>query len=163
MGIAGDLALILLAAFAGGLVAQCLRLPLVLGYILAGILVGPHTRGPTVSDSHQIELLADLGVGLLLYTVGLEFSMARIRPVLAITVLGTPLQILLTLGLGLGVGHFLGLTFVQSVWFGCLLSLSSTMVTLKLLTDQGFSKALSGQVMLGMLVAQDLASIPMVI
>lgn len=163
MGIAGDLALILLAAFAGGLVAQCLRLPLVLGYILAGILVGPHTRGPTVSDSHQIELLADLGVGLLLYTVGLEFSMARLRPVLAITVLGTPLQIFLTIGLGLGVGHLLGLAFVQSLWLGCLLSLSSTMVTLKLLTDQGFSKALSGQVMLGMLVAQDLASIPMVI
>ena len=74
--------------------------------------------------------------------------MARLRPVLAITVLGTPVQILLTVGLGLGVGHLLGLAFVQSLWLGCLLSLSSTMVTLKLLTDHGFSKALSGQVML---------------
>ena len=67
MGIAGDIALILVAAFAGGILAQRLGLPLILGYIVAGILVGPNTPGPTVGDVHEIELLAEIGVALLLF------------------------------------------------------------------------------------------------
>ena len=75
MGIAGDIALILIAAFVGGVVAQRLGLPLILGYILAGVLVGPNTGGPTVGEIHQIELLAEIGVALLLFTIGLNFPL----------------------------------------------------------------------------------------
>ena len=60
MGIAGDIALILIAAFAGGVIAQRLGLPLILGYILAGVVVGPNTPGPTIGDVHEIELLAEI-------------------------------------------------------------------------------------------------------
>ena len=62
MGIAGDIALILVAALLGGIVARRLGLPLILGYVLAGVLVGPHTGGPTVGEIEDIELLAEIGV-----------------------------------------------------------------------------------------------------
>ncbi len=74
MGIAADIAIIIIAALIGGLIAQRLRQPLILGYILAGIIVGPHTGGVTVTEIHDIELLAEIGVALLLFALGLEFS-----------------------------------------------------------------------------------------
>ena len=75
MGIAADIAIIVVAGLVGGLIAQQFKQPLLLGYILAGIMVGPFTIGPTVSDVHEIELLAEIGVALLLFALGLEFSL----------------------------------------------------------------------------------------
>lgn len=75
MGIASDIAIIIVAALLGGLIAQRLKPPLILGYILAGVMVGPHTGGITVTEIHNIELLAEIGVALLLFTLGLEFSL----------------------------------------------------------------------------------------
>ncbi|MCA9793604.1 MAG: cation:proton antiporter [Candidatus Eremiobacteraeota bacterium] len=163
MGIAGDLALILVAALFGGLLAHRLGLPLILGYILAGVLVGPNTIGPTVGEVHQIELLADVGVALLLFTVGLEFPLERLAPVRSIALLGTPLQLGLTVAYGYGLARLLGWTPNEGLWFGCLISISSTMVVLKILMDRGLTDTLSGRVMVGMLVMQDLAVIPMTI
>src|ERR687895_432385 len=82
MGIAGDIALILVAAFLGGVVAQRLGLPLILGYILAGVLVGPNTGGPTVAEIEEIELLAEIGIALLLFAIGLHFPLGELWPVL---------------------------------------------------------------------------------
>lgn len=90
MGIAADLAIIIVAALLGGLVAQWCRQPLILGYILAGVLVGPHTGGITISDVRNIELLAEIGVALLLFAIGLEFSFRELRPVRRVALLGTP-------------------------------------------------------------------------
>ena len=97
MGIARDLVIIVVAALCGGIVAQRLRQPLILGYILAGVVVGPHTGGITVSDVHVIERLAEIGVALLLFGLGLEFSFARLRVVRRVALLGTPVQMLLTI------------------------------------------------------------------
>ena len=77
MGIAADLAIVLVAGLVGGLIAQTLRQPLILGYILAGVLVGPHSIGRAVTDTHDIELLAEIGVALLLFALGLEFSLKQ--------------------------------------------------------------------------------------
>lgn len=163
MGIAGDIAIIVVAALMGGIVARRLGAPLILGYIFAGILVGPHTPGPTVVKREDIELLADIGVGLLLFTIGLEIPFHQLRPVQRIILLGTPLQILLTTGLGYAVGRLLGWDWVQAVWLGALLSLSSTMVVLKTLAEQGVVHTLAGRIMLGMLIVQDLAVVPLLI
>jgi CPA2 family monovalent cation:H+ antiporter-2 len=76
VGIAGDIALILVAAFLGGVVAQRLGLPLILGYVFAGVIVGPNTGGVTVGDVHAIELLAEIGIALLLFAIGLHFPLA---------------------------------------------------------------------------------------
>src|SRR5690349_3307503 len=97
MGIAADIAIILVAALLGGFIAQRLQQPLILGYITAGILVGPYTGGVTVTEIHDIELLAEIGVALLLFALGLEFNFKKLERVRNIAFIGTPIQIALTM------------------------------------------------------------------
>ncbi len=163
MGIATDIVIVVLAALLGGMVARRLGQPLVLGYILAGVLVGPYTGGVTVTDVHDIELLAEIGVALLLFGLGLEFSLGELAPVRRVALLGTPLQMILTIAAGYGLGRALGLEWKESVWLGALVSLSSTMVLLKTLANQGWLGTLSSRVMIGMLVVQDLAVVPLIL
>jgi CPA2 family monovalent cation:H+ antiporter-2 len=163
VGIAGDIALILVAALLGGLVAQRLGLPLILGYILAGVAVGPNTGGPTVSSVHDIELLAEIGVALLLFTIGLHFSLDELAPVRRVALLGTAAQMALTIAFSYGLGRLLGFGWQEAAWFGALLSLSSTAVVLKSLSEQGVMGTLSSRVILGMLIVQDLAVVPLII
>lgn len=163
MGIATDFVIIIVAALVGGLIAQKLRQPLILGYILAGIAIGPYTGGVTVSDVHQIELLAEIGVALLLFALGLEFSFKELKPVWRVALLGTPIQIALVIGYGYLIGSFFDLDLYESIWLGAMLSLSSTMVLLRTLMNQGWMGTLSSRVMIGMLIVQDLAIVPMMI
>jgi CPA2 family monovalent cation:H+ antiporter-2 len=163
MGIAADLSIVLVAGLAGGVLARLLKQPLVLGYLVAGILVGPNVAGLTVGDTHNLELLAEIGVALLLFGLGLELSLKDLAAVRGVALAGTPLQIGLTILLGVGLGRWLGLGWIPSVWLGAMASLSSTMVVLKTLQAQGRIGTLSSRVMLGMLVVQDLAFVPLVI
>jgi CPA2 family monovalent cation:H+ antiporter-2 len=163
VGIAADIITIFIAALFGAVIAQRLKQPLILGYILAGIVIGPFTPGITIKDIHQIELLAEIGVALLLFALGLEFSLKELKPVRKIALIGTPIQILLTMGLGFGLGRFFGWPLGESLWFGGLISLSSTMVLLKTLMNQGWMGTLSSRVMIGMLIVQDLAVVPLMI
>jgi len=163
MGIAADIVIIVVAALIGALIAQRLKQPLILGYILAGVVVGPYTGRITVGDIHEIELLAEIGVALLLFALGLEFSLSELKPVRNIALLGTPVQILLSIAFGFALGRYFGYPPAQALWFGALISLSSTMVTLKTLTARGLMGTLSSRVMIGILIVQDLAVIPMMI
>jgi CPA2 family monovalent cation:H+ antiporter-2 len=163
LGIAGDIALILVAALLGGVVAQRLGLPLILGYILAGVIVGPNTGGPTVGEVHDIELLAEIGVALLLFTIGLHFSLDELAPVRRVALIGTAVQMSLTAVFGYGLGRLLGFGWQEAIWFGALLSLSSTAVVLKSLSEQGVMGTLSSRVTIGMLIVQDLAVVPLII
>ncbi|MBU4264232.1 MAG: cation:proton antiporter [Proteobacteria bacterium] len=163
MGIAADIITIFIAALFGAVIAQRLKQPLILGYILAGIVIGPFTPGITIKDIHEIELLAEIGVALLLFALGLEFSINELKPVRKIALIGTPIQILLTMSLGFGLGKFFGWSTQESLWFGAIISLSSTMVLLKTLMNQGWMGTLSSRVMIGMLIVQDLAVVPLMI
>lgn len=163
MGIAADISIIVIAGLIGGVVAQLIRQPLILGYILAGIAVGPYTGLVTITEVHNIELLAEIGVALLLFALGLEFSLKDLKPVRKIAIIGTPIQIVLTIAFGFGIAKFLGFGRTESIWFGALISISSTMVILKTLMSQGRLGTLSSRVMIGMLIVQDLAIIPMMI
>jgi len=163
MGIAADVAIIVTAGLLCGLVAHWLRQPLILGYLAAGILLGPVSGGAWISDPHDIELLAEVGVALLLFALGIEFSLKELRPVRKVALIGTPIQLLLILALGLGIGTVLGWPWAESVWFGACISLSSTMVVLKTLQSRGRMGTLSSRVMIGMLLVQDLALVPMLI
>jgi monovalent cation:H+ antiporter-2, CPA2 family len=163
VGIASDIVIIVVAALIGGVVAHHLKQPLILGYIVAGVAVGPYTGGITVSDVHVIELLAEIGVALLLFALGLEFSLDELKPVRHIALMGTLLQMLLTMAYGFLIGRWLGWEGVPSVWLGALISLSSTMVVLKTLMNQGVLGTLSSRVMLGILIVQDLAVVPLMI
>lgn len=163
MGIAADIIIIVVAAFLGGLLAQRFKQPLVIGYILAGVMVGPYTGGITVSGIHEIEMLAEIGIALLLFALGLEFSFKELKPVKNIALIGTPLQIIVTIMFGMVIGRTMGWTWLNAIWFGALISLSSTMVLLKTLESQGRIGTLSSRVMIGMLIVQDLAIVPMLI
>ena len=100
MGIATDIILLVVAAFFCGLLVQRLGQPLILGYIAAGVILGPHTGGYTISNINEIELLAEIGIALLLFALGLEFSLKDLKPVKMIALVGTPAQIVVTMALG---------------------------------------------------------------
>jgi len=158
-----DLALVLLAALVGGFVAQRFGQPLIVGYILAGLAVGPFTAGPTVGNVHHIDQLAELGVALLLFSLGLELSLRKLAPVRAVAIGGTLIQVVLTMAFGFALSRLLGWSPLPSVWFGAVIALSSTMVALKTLQAHGRIGTLSARVMLGILVIQDLAVVPLMI
>jgi monovalent cation:H+ antiporter-2, CPA2 family len=152
-----DLAYVFVAATGGGLIARWLRQPLILGYVLGGILIGPFTPGPTVSDVHVLELLAEVGVILLMYSIGIEFSLDDLRKVKWAAVIGGPLGILLSIGLGLGVGAALGWSTQQGIAIGATVSVASTMVLSRLLMDRGELQSPHGRLMIGITLIEDLA------
>lgn len=164
MGIAADFVIVVLAGLAGAVVARALKLPLLVGYVAAGVVVGPHTAGPTVSNVEDIEVLAEIGVALLLFALGLEVSLKDLRPVRRVALIGGPLQVVLTAVAGTWVvGALTGMPTTDAVWFGAMVSLSSTMVVLKTLTATNTLSTLASRVMLGLLVVQDLAVVPILI
>jgi CPA2 family monovalent cation:H+ antiporter-2 len=163
MDFVADLTLVLVAALMGGYLAQRFGQPLIVGYIVAGVVVGPFTGGPTVGNVQVIEQLAELGVALLLFSLGLELSFRDLVPVRNVALIGGAIQIVLTISVGVGLGTWLGWEWRPALWFGALVSLSSTMVALKTIQSQGRLGTLSSRVMLGLLVVQDLAVVPLMI
>src|SRR5690348_3319697 len=99
-----DLAFIFGAAVVGGGVAKWLRQPLILGYVLGGIVIGPFTPGPKVYQLHEFELLAEVGVILLMYSIGLEFSFRELMEVKWVAIIGGPIGVALSILLGLEAG-----------------------------------------------------------
>lgn len=163
MGIAADISLILVFGLVLGAIAHRLGQPLLLGSIAAGILLGPHTGGITISEPHEIELLAEIGIALLLFSIGIEFSFDALRAVRRVALAGTAIQMSLTGVFGWGIGRAFGYSDAEGAWLGAMIAVSSTMVVLKTLAGSGLMGTLSSRVMLGMLIAQDLAVIPMMI
>jgi CPA2 family monovalent cation:H+ antiporter-2 len=163
MGIASDIVFIIIAALIGGLIAHLCRQPLIFGYILAGVAVGPYTGGITVQNINDIEMLAEIGVALLLFTLGLEFSFGELRRVWRIAFLATPLQLLLCAVMGYLISIALGLSTSDGIWIGAAISLSSTMIVLKTLAARDALESTAGRVMLAILIAQDVAIVPMML
>jgi monovalent cation:H+ antiporter-2, CPA2 family len=162
LGIGLDLLIVLVTAIAGGMLARWLRLPVILGYLAGGIVVGPFGLG-LVHDSDTINSLANVGVVLLLFAIGLEFSLKELLKLRKVSILGGIAQIVLTAIVGFGLGRMVGLGITGSIFFGFIISLSSTMVVLKLLTDRGEIDTIHGRVMLGILLVQDLSVVPMMV
>jgi CPA2 family monovalent cation:H+ antiporter-2 len=163
MGIAADIVLLVVTGLVFGLAAHRLKQPPIIGYIVAGVVLGPFTGGLTISSIHEIEKLAEIGVALLLFGIGLEFSLDDLKPVRKIALIGTPIQIGLVIGFGWLLGGWLGWDWQASLWLGSILSLSSTMVILKTMESQGVMGTLSSRVMIGMLIVQDMAVVPMLV
>ena len=158
-----DIAYVFLAALAGGLLARRLRQPLILGYVLGGILIGPFTPGPSISDLKSFELLAELGVILLMYSIGIEFSIRDLLRVKWVALIGGPLGILLSVLLALGAGQLLGWSIAQSVTIGAVVSVASTMVLSRLLMDRGELQTPHGRVMIGITLVEDMAVVVMTV
>ena len=153
-----DIALVLGSSALGGFVAHRLRQPVLLGYLVAGLTIGPFGLGQ-IDRIEEIKSLAEIGVAFLLFALGVEFSLAELKRVKDIAIKGSLLQIGLTIALVAILTTLLG--WVQSpiegIFMGAVLSLSSTAVVLKTLTERGEVNTIHGQVMLAILIAQDLA------
>ena len=158
-----DLAYVFVAAVLGGALAWRVRQPLILGYVLGGILISPFTPGPAVSDIHTFEVIAEIGVILLMYSVGMEFSLGALLEVKWVALLGAPLGILLSVGLGVLVGTVLGWPLLQGVMVGMVVSVASTMVLARLLADRGEMQSQHGRVMIGLTLVEDLAVVVLTI
>ena len=158
-----DLAYVFGAALVGGAMAKVLRQPLIVGYVLGGVLIGPFTPGPTISEIHQFEILAEIGVILLMYSIGLEFSFKELLEVKWVGILGAPLGIVLSIGLSLALGALMRWSVVQSIAIGAIVSVASTMVLSKLLIDRGELRSTQGRVMIGITLVEDLAVVALTV
>lgn len=139
-----------------------LRVPTIVGFLLTGILAGPHGLA-LISAVHDVEVLAEIGVVLLLFTIGIEFSLKDLLRIKKSVLLGGSLQVSLTLFAALAVARQLGLTVGESVFIGFLVSLSSTAIVLKLLQEKAEVDSPHGRTTLAMLIFQDVIIVPMML
>ena len=155
-----DLVLALGAATIGGFVAQRLGLPALIGYILAGLAIGPNTPG-LEADQDRVLLLANLGVALLMFSLGVEFSLSEVVRVRRAALLGGALQIPLTIVLGTIAGQAIGWSFGAALLLGGAFAISSSIVALKLLMGRGEMESPHARVAIGLGIVQDLSLAPM--
>ena len=151
------------AALVGGMIAHRLRQPIILGYLIVGVAIGPHALG-LVDDVALVKAMAIIGVALLMLTLGLQVSFSQLRQVGKVGLWGGAAQILVTFALG----FIAGITLFewspsQSALFGLIISLSSTMVCLKILMDRGELDSVHGRIMVAMLILQDISVVLMII
>jgi monovalent cation:H+ antiporter-2, CPA2 family len=158
-----DLTYIFLAALGGGLIAWRLRLPLILGFVLGGIVISPFTPGPKLSDLHSFELFAEVGVVLLMFSIGVEFSISDLMRVKWVALVGGPIGILFIIGLAMAVGKLGIWNMTQGIVIGATVSVASTMVLARLLSDSGKLGTTFGQVMIGITLVEDLAVVCMTV
>jgi CPA2 family monovalent cation:H+ antiporter-2 len=156
--------IIVLLALSVGLIYFGLRLkmPAIVGYLVTGILVGPFGLG-LINEPAQVEGLSELGVVLLLFTIGLEFSIQSLLKMKKLVLLGGGLQMLFGTALVFPICQLWGFTWNTSLLFGFLFSLSSTAIVLKLLQEKGEMDAAHGRGAFGVLIFQDLAVVPLVL
>ena len=158
-----DLAIIMGAALVGGFITYRLKLPVLLGYLVAGIFIGPYSFG-LVSNVELIETMATIGVVLLLFTLGMEFPVREIKRVGRIGILGGSTQIVITAALGfIFTWTLFGFSTTESVFFGVLIAFSSTVIVLKILVERGETNTPHGRIMIAILLMQDLAVLPLMI
>ena len=158
----GDLLIILLVAVPVAYFCLRLKLPLLVGLILSGIAIGPYGLG-WIREVEAIEVLAEIGVMLLLFTIGLEFSVRRLREMKKLVLLGGGLQVLLTVGSSALIAILLGRSSGQAIFFGFLIALSSTAIVLKSYAERNEVDAPHGRAAVGILLFQDISIVLMLL
>lgn len=157
-----DLLILLLAALPIAFLCHRLRLPVIVGFMLTGVIIGPSGL-KLIRDVYAVEILAEIGVVLLLFTIGLEFSLRRMMEMKRLVLLGGGLQVTITTLLVFGLAHLIGRSFSQSIFFGFLFALSSTAIVLKSYMDRAEVDTPHGKAGVGILLFQDLCIVPMML
>jgi CPA2 family monovalent cation:H+ antiporter-2 len=157
-----NIAVVIVAALACGLVFARIKQPPIIGYILAGIVLGP-SGFKIIEDREPIELFAEMGVLLLLYVIGMELNLQTFKRVWKVATLCVVLQIAGSLGITFALSHLFGWSTGLSILLGFVIAISSTAVVVKVLESIGELRTETGQLAIGVLIAQDLAIVPMIL
>src|SRR6476660_2067878 len=158
-----DLAVVLIVAGLVTVIFHRLKQPVVLGYIIAGVIIGPHTPPfPLIHDAETIRTLSELGVILLMFSLGLEFSLRKLKQVGAAALIAALLEILLLFWVGYEVGSFFGWPSLDRIFLGAMLSMSSTTIIIKVLGELGRMKERFAQLIFGILILEDILGIAMI-
>jgi CPA2 family monovalent cation:H+ antiporter-2 len=139
-----------------------LKLPSIIGFLFTGMLAGPYALG-LIRDTHQVEQMAEVGVVLLLFTIGIEFSLKELMRIRQLVLLGGGLQLTLTILAVAAATALFGYPLRQSLFFGFIVALSSTAIIMKLLIDSGEMDTPQGKTALGILIFQDLCIVPLML
>jgi monovalent cation:H+ antiporter-2, CPA2 family len=138
------------------------KFPSIIGFLVTGVLAGPHALG-FIKDTHQVEQMAEFGVVILLFTIGIEFSLKELMRIRHMVLLGGGAQLVLTILAVTALGTLFNFSIQQSVFFGFLVALSSTAILMKLLMDAGEMDTPQGKMALGVLIFQDLCIVPLML
>jgi CPA2 family monovalent cation:H+ antiporter-2 len=157
-----DLAMVMIVAALVTILFHRFKQPVVLGYILAGVIIGPHTPPyPLIHEEDTIKTLSELGVVLLLFSLGLEFSLRKLKEVGGTAFIAAFLEILLMVWVGYEIGMFFGWSTMDSLFLGAILSISSTTIIVKALGELGKTKERFAQLIFGILIIEDILAIAM--
>ena len=155
-----DLAIIMMIAGITTILFHRLKQPVVLGYILAGVIIGPHTLPYSLIHDHQsIETLAQLGIVFLMFSLGLEFSLRKLRAVGMTAVIGALAEIVVMVWIGYEIGRFFGWKTMDSIFLGAMLSISSTTIIVKTLEELDMKRERFAHLVLGILIVEDILAI----
>ncbi len=157
-----DVVIILLVSVPIVYILNKFKIPSIAGFLLAGVLIGPFGFR-LITELEHIEILAEIGVVLLLFTIGLEISLQRLIQMKRMLIIAGGLQVGLTILITGLFFYLIGIPLNQSIFFGMLLSLSSTAIVLKLLDEKKEAEAPHGRIAVGMLIFQDIAIVPMIL
>src|SRR5512134_1808421 len=158
-----DLAVVMIVAGLVTVVFHRFKQPVVLGYILAGVIIGPHTPPAVlIHDRETIDTLAELGVILLMFSLGLEFNLRKLTQVGIPALIAAIMEILLLFWVGYEIGRFFDWPLLDSVFLGAMLSMSSTTVIIKVLGELGKMKERFAQLIFGILIIEDILGIAMI-
>lgn len=158
-----DLSVVMIIAAVVTMVFRYFKQPVVLGYILAGVIIGPHTPPyALIEDKHTIETLSELGVIFLMFALGLEFSLKKLTKVGATALLAASFEIILMVWAGYQLGRAFGWNTMDSVFLGAILSISSTTIIIKALEEIGKTKERFAQMIFGILIVEDILAILMI-
>lgn len=158
----GDIAIILAAAFIGGAILRQLRQPVLVGYILVGAIFGPTGMG-LATDAEGIRQLAELGILLLMFYIGLELDLTHFKVVARPAIITTAVQIFGGIATMFVISLFTAWSMKTVILLGCCVALSSTAVAIKLLDEMGLKQSFGGQTSMGILIAQDISIVPMML
>ncbi len=158
-----DLAIVMIVAGLVTIVFHRLKQPVVLGYILAGVIIGPHTPPlPLIANDETIQTLSELGIIFLMFSLGLEFSLRKLKEVGATAFIGATMAILVMLCAGYSLGQAFGWSSIDSIFLGAILSISSTTIVVKALAELGLTKKPFAQLIFGVLIVEDILAIVMI-
>lgn len=157
-----DIVIILVLAVVVILFFQRFKLPTIIGFLATGVIAGPHGLS-LINNIHDIEILAEIGIILLLFIIGMEFSLKSLSLIKRTVLLGGLTQVLVTIGLVTAVMVLLRYNYAEAVFMGFLIALSSTAIVLKLLQEKGEINSPHGKTVLGILIFQDIIVVPMML